>query len=377
MRPLSLLLCAFSLTAAAQSTPPKLTGGTGTIYLASYGKRIIAIDEATEKVAGEIPLKVGLPWAVRMARDGSRFFVQSADQEHFEVIDVGSRQTLDTFTLSEGSKKVRALAFDVDPSNRFMMLVARTVTKLSDRFEIGTPVFIQYDLKEHRVVLTVPWATDPEPMYYYLSLRYSPDGKLLYAFSSEIVVYDATTLKKLDSWDLALPNEPGLGRFDLNAMDDVNEEPGFFTGLFAMEDAVQKRRLLGVGRVDLRQKKLDYFPIGPSPDRGDVSFALSPDRKRGYMMIQEIGQHELWTIDVAGKRLESRVEFKGRPRLALRASSNGKIIYLHQAGNTIDLYDAAAFKYLRTITLPEDMMYGTFYVVPPGRQPRTTAAPLR
>ena len=376
MRPLSLLVCAVALTAAAQPPSPKLTGGTGTIYLASYGRRIVAIDEATEKVAGEIPLKVGLPWSVRIARDGSRFYVQSADQEHFEVIDVANRQTLDTFTLSEGNKKVRALAFDVDPANRIMMLVARTVTKLSDRFEIGTPVFIQYDLKEHRVVQTIPWATDPEPQYYYLSVRYSPDGKLLYAFSNEIIAYDATTLKQLDSWNLSLPNEPGLGRFDLNAMDDVNDEPGFFTGLFAMEDAVQKRRLLGVGRVDLQQKKLDYFPIGPSPDRGDVSFAMTPDRKRGYMMIEEIGHHEMWTIDITRKRLESRAEFQGRPRMAVRTSSNGKLIYLYEAGNTIDLYDPAGFKYLRTITLPEDMMYGTFYVVPPRlARPATTPRP--
>jgi len=365
MRPLSLLVCAVALTAAAQPPSPKLTGGTGTIYLASYGRRIVAIDEATEKVAGEIPLKVGLPWSVRIARDGSRFYVQSADQEHFEVIDVANRQTLDTFTLSEGNKKVRVLAFDVDPANRIMMLVARTVTKLSDRFEIGTPVFIQYDMKEHRVVQTIPWATDPEPQYYYLSVRYSPDGKLLYAFSHEIIVYDATTLKQLDSWNLSLPNEPGLGRFDLNAMDDVNDEPGFFTGLFAMEDAVQKRKLLGVGRVDLRQKQLDYFPLGPSPERGDVSFAMTPDRKRGYMMIEEIGHHEMWTIDIARRRLESRTEFQGRPRMAVRTSSNGKLIYLYEAGNTIDIYDPAGFKHLRTITLPEDMMYGTFYVVPP------------
>src|SRR5829696_5536678 len=235
MRSLSLLVCAVALTAAAPPPSPKLTGGTGIIYLASYGKRIVAIDEATEKVTGEIPLKVGLPWSVRIARDGSRFYVQSADQEHFEVIDVVNRQTLDTFTLSEGNKKVRALAFDVHPANRIMMLVARTVTKLSDRFEIGTPVFIQYDMKEHRVVQTVPWATDPEPQYYYLTVRYSPDGKLLYAFSNEIIAYDATTLKQLESWNRSLPNEPGLGRFDLNAMDDVNDEPGFFTGLFAME----------------------------------------------------------------------------------------------------------------------------------------------
>jgi hypothetical protein len=90
---------------------------------------------------------------------------------------------------------------------------------------------------------------------------------------------------------------------------------------------------------------------------------------------REIGQHELWTVDLARKRLESRVEFKGRRRLALRASSNGKLIYLYEAGNTIDLYDAAGFKYLRTITLDEDMMYGTFHVVPPRPRAGTALQP--
>jgi hypothetical protein len=367
MRLLSLVLCATTLVAAAPPPAPKLTGGTGTIYLASYGRRLVGVDEATEMQTSEIPLKVGLPWSMRPSRDGTRFFVQAADTEHFEVIDVASRQTLDTFTLSEGNKKVRVLAFDVDPGNRIMMLVARTVTKLSDRFEIGTPVFIQYDMKEHRIVQTIPWTRDPEPAYYYLSLRYSPDVKLLYAFSSEIIVYDATTLKQVDSWNLSLPNEPGVGRFNLGAIDDINDEPGFFTGLFAMEDPVQHRRILVVGRVDLLQKKLDFFPIGPAPDRGDTSFALSPDRKRGYIMVEDIRHHEMWTVDMVRRKLLNQVQFDGRPRMALRTSSNGRLIYLYEAGNTIDLYDAAEFKYLRTITLNEDMMYGTFHVMPPAK----------
>jgi hypothetical protein len=376
MRLVSLLVVACSLIAAGPAPPPKLTGGTGTIYLGSYAKKIVVIDEATEKPVGEIPLKTGLTWGVRLSRDSTRFFVQTADQEHFEVIDLASRQTLDTFTLSEGDKHVRALAFDVDPQHRFMVLVARTVTKLSDRFEIGAAEFIQYDLKEHKVVRTVPWSTDPEPQYYYLSLRFSPDGKLLYVFSNEILIYDTANLKQIDSWNLSLPNEPGLGRFDLGSMDEANDEPGYFTALFGMDDPVQKRRLLVVGRVNLGQKRIEFFPIGPAPDRGQVSFALAPDRKHGYVLVDEIGHHELWTIDILGKRRESQVQFDGRPRMALRSSSNGKILYIYQAGNTIDLYEAAGFKYLRTITLDADMMYGSFHVVPPqGQRPPATPQP--
>jgi len=51
--------------------------------------------------------------------------------------------------------------------------------------------------------------------------------------------------------------------------------------------------------------------------------------------------------------------------MALRSSSNGRILYIYEAGNTIDLYEAEGFKYLRRITLDADMMYNTFHVVRP------------
>ena len=217
---------------------------------------------------------------VRLERDATRIYVQSADQERFEVIDVATRQTIDTFTLSEPNKHVRALAYEVDPQHRSMVLVARTATRHVDRFDIGPPVFIQYDLKEHKIVRTIPWTADPEPNYYFVDLRFSPDGKLLYVFSHEILVRDATTLQQIQSWDLSLPNEPGLGRFDLGWMDEWNDEPGYFTALFTTEDPVQKRKLLIVGRVNLGERTIDFFPIGPAPERGEVSFALAPGRKQ-------------------------------------------------------------------------------------------------
>jgi hypothetical protein len=378
MTRLSLAVAACSLIAAViaphgwtvaaigpSDPPPKITGGTGTIYLGSYARRIAVIDEATEKLTAEIPLQTGLLWAMRLSADATRFYVQSADQEHFEIVDVASRKTIDTFTLSDGDRHVRALAFDVDPQNRFMVLVARTATKLIDRFDIGAPTFIQYDLKEHKVVRTVPWATDPEPMYYYLQLRFSPDGKLLYAFANEIVIYDAASLTKVDAWDLSLPNEPAVGRFDLSSMDETNDEPGYFTALFTVRDPVQKRRMLVVGRVNLGPKSIDFFPLGPAPDHAEVSFALGADRKHGYMLLQDIGRYELWTIDMAGRKFQSKVIFEARPRMALRSSSNGKLLYIYEAGNTIDLYEAEGFKHLRRITLDADMMYNTFHVVRP------------
>ncbi len=285
----------------------KLAAGTGTLYLASYGKRLVAIDEATEKVTSEVPLKTGLAWTMRLSRDASRFYVQSADQEHFEVVDLTTHQTVDTFTLGEPDKHVRALAFDVDPQQRFMVLVTRTATKLIDRFEIGDPTFIQYDLREHKVIRSVPWTADPEPRYYYLALRFSPDGRLLYVFGDKILIYDAVTLQQVDAWDLSLPNEPGLGRFDMGSMDETYDEPGFFTALFTTSDPIEHRRQLVVGRVNLGEKRIDSFPVGPAPDHHEVAFALGADRKVGYVLLEDIRQYELWTLDLAGRRRQSRV----------------------------------------------------------------------
>jgi DNA-binding beta-propeller fold protein YncE len=362
MRPLGFAIVLMVCGSPFLASSPTVTGGTGTIYVGSYAKRMVVIDEATERVTTEIPLATGIPWSARRSQDGTRLYIQNADQEHFEVVDIATRQSIDSFTLSDGNKKVRVLDYAVDPQHRVMTFVTRTTTKLIDRFEIGAPTFIQYDLKSHQMIRTLPWSSDPEPGYFSF-MRYSPDGKLLYVFSETILVLDASNLQQLATWDLALPNEPSLGRFDLGSLDDTNDDPAWFSALFTMKDPVQNRPLLVVGRVNLDQRTIDFFPLGPATDQGALSFALSGDRKYAYALLQRIGHHELWTIDLANKRRLSRVEFSGRPRMAIRTSSNGKIIYLHQAGNTIALYEADGFKYLRTITLDGDMPYGTFHVV--------------
>src|SRR5262249_13723760 len=121
----------------AAAAPAPLTGGTGTLYLGSYSKNIIAIAEATEQDVTRLPPTAGIPWTVRLASDATRLYIENADQEHIEIVDLGTRQSVDTFTLSEGNKKVRVLGFAADPSHKIMILVTRTLTKAIDRFEIG------------------------------------------------------------------------------------------------------------------------------------------------------------------------------------------------------------------------------------------------
>ena len=60
--------------------------------------------------------------------------------------------------------------------------------------------------------------------------------------------------------------------------------------------------------------------------------------------------------------------------MSLKTSSNGKVLYIYNAGNTIDLYDAGDLSsIMRTITLDGDMTTELFVVpVPAASTPRST-----
>src|SRR4029079_10029933 len=58
----------------------------------------------------------------------------------------------------------------------------------------------------------------------FLELRYSPDGKSLYGFTDEVLIFDRATLQQVATWGLSLPSGPELGHFDMGRGDDVNDD---------------------------------------------------------------------------------------------------------------------------------------------------------
>jgi WD40-like Beta Propeller Repeat len=368
-----LLAAAFALAGAA---PVKLTGGNGTLYIGGWPNRIFVIDEATEKVAGTIevttagPPKGGPPRSMVLSKDRKRFYLTNS-LEQVEILDVSTRRSIDHFSMSEGpNKRTYIRGMVADPLDRFLIMVLKVVEKKTDRYEVGPPKMVVYDLKEHRIARTVPWPNNEEREN--INVMFSPDGRLLYFFADDVLIYDTSDFKQVDTWELSRPIEEGFGRFDFGPRDATYEEPGFYTGIFTVRDAVQNRDIMGVARVNLKAKSFDFWAIGPAAPlpigARPVSFSLAPDRKRAYGLLQEIGRYEFWTFDLERRSLV-KTEFDGRPRMALRTSSNGKLLYVYQAGNTIDLYDAGTYKYLRTMTLDADETTDLFVV--PGEQGRS------
>ena len=346
------------LAALAADRP---SGGDGTLYYAGRPNKIFILDEPTLKVTGEIPLKNGLATSLSLSQDRKRFYARMWNMEQMEVVDIAKRESIDSFSLSDENKKVRIMAGEADPTGRFMILLTRTATKQIDRFEIGAPTILQYDLKEHKVMRTIPWPKGEEREN--VQIMFSPDGKLLYFFSEDVLIYDTTEFKQVDKWELSRPLEEGMGRIDFGAADILNEVPGFFSGIFSVQDPVQNRRIMGVARVNLVGKSVDFFTVGPATG---LSFALAPGRKKAYALHQEIGKYEFWAFDLEGRRLLNRTEFPGRPRMSVKVSTNGKLLYIYRAGNTIDVYEADSYRHLGTHTLDAELT-GDLFVMPRSR----------
>jgi hypothetical protein len=355
MKTLSIFAALIAAAAVAAYSPPTetITGGNATMYLGARPNRILILDEATEKVTGFIPMKTGYPESLDLSKDKTRFYVHSSTLQDVEVVDIAKKEVVDTYRLSEGNKRVWMRNFEADPTHKFAIIQTRGSTKLEDHFEITGNELLQYDLKEHKVMRKIPWPKGEEREF--VGLQFSPDGKWLYMFSDDLLIYDTTEFKEVDKWELSRPLEDGFGRINFNSTDDDYEEPGFSTGIFTVNDAVQNRRIMGIARINLGQKSVDFYALGPATG---LRFALAPGRKLAYGLHSEIGKYEFWGFDLEHKKLLNRVEFPGRPRMSLKTSSNGKLLYIFTAGNTIDIYEAATYKYLRTITMDADMTTG-------------------
>ena len=360
------LLYATSLAAqggtAAATSPAAAPATGGTFFIGTYGRKILVMDEATMRVTDSIPVSIGIPIGMQLSHDRKRFYIREPRFETVEVIDIAARRSLGTFSLSTPGQQVRIASMNVEPQERFAILLVKTIAKKTDRFEIGKPTLLKYDLAARRVTDTIPWPRGEEREF--AQIVFSPDGENLYFFTTDdVLIYDTKTLKQVERWELARTFfEEGFGRIPFGFFNDLNEEPGFTTNLFRVTDPVNRRTLMGIARANLMNRTVDFYMLGPT---APVSFTLAPGRRRGYGLVQQVGNYQYWTFDLENRRVLGKVEFQGRPRMQITASMDGRHIYLHGAGSTIDLRNVDTFERVSTIELPADI--SGVVLIPPNR----------
>jgi hypothetical protein len=331
-------------------------------YLGTYTDELLVWDEASEQIVDRIQMRNRIPRNITVSESKDRLYVTEATAQTVEIVDIARGEVIDDFTLSEDSITVRIEDFAVHPSNdRVILSIMRYVAHV-DRYSVDGPFVVEYDLRAKEVTDTVPLPDDVDPGD--VNFRYAPDGETLYLFADEIIAVNAESYEEIDRWDLSRPIEPGLGTSNFNTNSGTYDEPGVATSLFRMTDPAQNRRLLGIARVRLAERDVDFFTLGTNENVGN--FQLAPGGTRAYGLLSQIGRYEFWEFDIAGRRVVRRQSFAGRPRMGLRVSADGTKLYVYVAGPTIDVYDAATFQLLRTVTFDEDMAMGVAVIPTPS-----------
>ena len=342
--------------------PTDTVAQTATWYISTYTDEMLVWDEASEEIIDRIQMNRIIPNRVQLNETKTRLYVGDASGEHIQVVDIAARQVIDEHALSEGDTTFRIDGFAPHPSEDKAVIFGRRHTKLVDRYLVEGPFILEYDMNAKAVTDTIPWPDGEERDR--VGFRYSPDGETLYFYTNDIIAVDSETYEEVDRWEISQPLEPGLGRPSFSTDSQTYDEDGVATNLMRMRDPVHNRTLMGIAKVRLSDKEVDFYTVGPSEPVS--AFAMAPSGDKAYALYTTIEAYEFWEFDLVEEVVTRRVPFAGRPRMGLDVSADGTKLYVHVAGNTIDVYDAETFSLLRTVEFDEDMTLGNIAIIPGG-----------
>jgi len=369
MRKLLLVVCCLAYSMAVAQTPPS----SQLMYVGTLDKKLLVIDENKEAVVGEIPLG-GIPRTTALSADKKKLHIIST-QMLLETVDLDAKKVTSSFSLTDPRTRVRIQAnapdivnagnngarfsgIAVDPNGKYLYTTMRNVVKDIDQYRIDPPQFVAIDLEEKKIAKAWPFPKEINQGFgFNATYKVSADGKRLYVFQEDILIFDLETFKQVDRIELAQPPFPGASPYRLAASDDPFEAPDSVTSVFTSVDSVVHKGTLGLAKIDLTTRKVDYFPIGPLlPMNG---FQLSPDRKRGYSVMPKItaGANratEWWVWDLENHKVIKKKDFDTRPTFRFAVGGDGKKLYLYGAGSTLEVWDAETLESRKLIYLDKD-----------------------
>ncbi len=357
---LALFVCCLSAVAQPAKT---------TLFVGAWPGKVLVIDEGTYAVTKEIPLQTGVARTMALTPDRKKIIVATMKDSGIETIDTATAQLVDSFRLSSGNKSIRLSGLAPDPAGKLLYSVITTAEKKLDRFVISKPEFAVIDLEQKKIVRTAEYPKDEFAGGGRGNLRVSPDGKTLYQFGENVLVFNTSDFKLAEKIELSRPQFPGMESIFLMGGDDPNDPPGIMTGLFLTTDPVVHRRVFGIAQFDLNSRKFKFNPVG-TPPNGMTGMRLTPDRKSAYTVAIE-GEHgdrrtEFWAFDLATHRVVKKAEFNGRTRFTFGSSTTGKHLFIYGAGNTIEVYDVATMQMIKDLDVNADMTTGLISVLPVG-----------
>jgi WD40 repeat protein len=328
-------------------------------FIGTWPHHVVIFDSASEKILGSIDLKTDAPRMLMLSPDKKTLYASTLNDNAIVSIELATRTVTSSFSLDSGNQIVRLYGLAIDPGGKLLYGIATYITKLADHYDVSSSRFIVIDLGAKKITRTADLPQDEGPFGFHNEIKLSPDGKLLYLFRNNILVFDTATLQVVKKVDLAKPQAPGIENVSLGILEDPNELPDKVTSVFTSSDPYVHREVFGIGTIDLTKLTFDFSPIGPVSASHMLSLYLTPDRKTGYTVAitGNPGNErcEFWAFDMATRKLIRKREFDGRTRFYFSISADGTKLFLYGAGFEIEIYDAKTFDFRNNVEAPGDM----------------------
>jgi len=369
MKTLAIVLIAFGASIAASA---QTTSAGHLMYIGTLDKKLLVFDEDREEVVGEIPLG-GIPRSTALSADKKKLYIFTTKM-NFEVVDLEARKVTGSFELSDARSRVRLgggggpdriniganarySGIAVDPQGHYLYTTMRVVLKDIDQYRIEDPKFVAIDLQDMKIAKTWSFPKELDQGFgFNATFKVSPDGKLLYVFQDDILIFDLNDFKLVDTIALAKPASPGATPYRLAETGDTFDSPDTVTSVFTSVDQVVHKGTLGMASMNLTTRKVEYFPIGPLLPM--MGFLLSPDHKYGYsVMPMNSGANrttEWWVWDIATHSVIKKKEFESRPTFRFAVGGDGTKLYMYGAGSTLEIFDAKTLESKKVVYLNKD-----------------------
>ncbi|HXV60182.1 MAG TPA: hypothetical protein VEK15_05775, partial [Vicinamibacteria bacterium] len=268
-----------------------------------------------------------------------------------EIVDVARRAVVGTVRLSTSRRPVRILGVAASPGGERLYLLGRGVEFEVDRYLIDSEVEIfVYDVSTGEVTSTFPL---PESVGYstFPELRMSPEGDVLFAMGDDIyeIGLDSHVVESVIS--LSRQRAPGYGAPGGGLLFYEND-PGIYYAAYQTRDPVLDRGTTGVLRLDLGNRQLFGFDLGPGMNVAHI--ALSPDGRTAYL-----GGMDLVAVDMRSHRILKRKEGieRGRTNTSWIVSGDGTKLYVSGVGAGMKIYDTASLELIEEISFGADVLF--------------------
>jgi DNA-binding beta-propeller fold protein YncE len=341
------------------------------MYVGTLDKKLLVFDEDREEVIGSIELG-GIPRVTALSADKKKLYIFTTKMV-LEVVDLEAKKVVGTFDLADARSRprmggsvpdlvnigtnARYAGLAVDPQGRYLYTTMRVVIKDIDQFRIEPPQFVAIDLQDMKIAKSWPFPKNVDQGFgFNATFKVSPDGKMLYVFEDDILIFDLATFQQVDRIALAKPSYPGATPYRLAESGDTFDTPNTVTSVFTSVDDVVHKGTLGMATMDLTTRKVQYFPIGPLLPM--MGFLLSPDHKFGYsIMPMNSGANrttEWWVWDIETHTVIKKKEFDSRPTFRFSVGGDGSKLYVYGAGSTLEVFDAKTLESKKVIYLNKD-----------------------